>query len=115
MRQFAFTRAWGERSSEWLLRELERIGTGVLVAVPGLLTAVLMFFIARLMHASQHGAASAYVERGDLVTAWIDRDTAGPTRRIGNFVIWLFALALAYPFLPGANSDAFKGVSVLAA
>jgi small-conductance mechanosensitive channel len=29
-------------------------------------------------------------------------------------VIWLFALAMAYPYLPGAQSDAFKGVSVLA-
>ena len=28
--------------------------------------------------------------------------------------IWLFALAMAYPYLPGANSEAFKGVSVLA-
>jgi small-conductance mechanosensitive channel len=54
------------------------------------------------------------IERGDLEVSWIDRDVAGPTRRIGNFVIWLFALAMAYPFLPGSSSDAFKGVSVLA-
>lgn len=27
-------------------------------------------------------------------------------------VIWLFALSAAYPFLPGANSLAFKGISV---
>ena len=27
-------------------------------------------------------------------------------------LIWLFALVLAYPYLPGSNSDAFKGVSV---
>ena len=54
------------------------------------------------------------VERGDLVVGGLDADTAGPTRRIVNFVIWLFALAIAYPFLPGANSEAFKGVSVLA-
>ena len=31
-----------------------------------------------------------------------------------NVVIWLFALAMAYPYLPGSHSDAFKGVSVLA-
>ena len=113
MQQFAFTRAWGERSSEWLLGELGRIATDVLTAVPGLLTAVLIFFIARLVTRA-NTALLQRVERGDLVTAWFDRDTAGPTRRISNFVIWLFALALAYPFFPGANSDAFKGVSVLA-
>ncbi len=27
-------------------------------------------------------------------------------------VIWLFALAMAYPYLPGAETDAFKGLSV---
>ncbi|PPA00575.1 mechanosensitive ion channel protein MscS, partial [Pseudomonas sp. MWU12-2312b] len=27
--------------------------------------------------------------------------------------IWLFALAMAYPYLPGAGTDAFKGLSVL--
>jgi small-conductance mechanosensitive channel len=54
------------------------------------------------------------VARGELQIAGLDRDTADPTRRIGNFVIWLFALAMAYPFLPGSDSDAFKGVSVMA-
>lgn len=28
------------------------------------------------------------------------------------FVIWLFALVLAYPYLPGSDSAAFKGLSV---
>jgi small-conductance mechanosensitive channel len=37
----------------------------------------------------------------------------GPTRRIFAFVVWVFALAMAYPYLPGANTDAFKGLSVL--
>ena len=35
------------------------------------------------------------------------------TRRLGVALVWIFALVLAYPYLPGADSDAFKGVSVL--
>jgi small-conductance mechanosensitive channel len=35
------------------------------------------------------------------------------TRRLAALVIWLFALAMAYPYLPGAETDAFKGLSVL--
>ena len=27
--------------------------------------------------------------------------------------IWLFALAMAYPYLPGSDTEAFKGLSVL--
>jgi small-conductance mechanosensitive channel len=37
----------------------------------------------------------------------------GPTRRIATWLVWLFALAMAYPYLPGAQTEAFKGMSVL--
>ena len=46
--------------------------------------------------------------------SWLDADTAVPTRRLASAAIWLFALAMAYPYLPGAGSEAVKGVSVLA-
>jgi len=35
------------------------------------------------------------------------------TRRLFNIGIWLFAIAMAYPYLPGAQTEAFKGISVL--
>ena len=43
----------------------------------------------------------------------LDEGTVVPTRRLFQIVVWAFALALAYPYLPGAETDAFKGVSVL--
>jgi len=113
LRQFAYTRAWGERSTEWIIDLIEGIGAGILGAVPGLLTALLIFFIARLV-TRINSVLMQRIGSGELEVSWLDADTAAPTRRIGNFVIWLFAVALAYPFLPGANSDALKGVSVLA-
>ena len=113
LRQFAFTRYWGERATEWMLGVAQQVVSGVAEAVPGLLTAVLIFFLARLV-VRANTALMQRIENGGTEVTWLDRDTAGPTRRIGNFVIWLFALALAYPFLPGSSSDAFKGVSVLA-
>ncbi len=113
LRQFAYTRPWGERSTAWLLGLLEQFVLAAAGAVPGLLTAVLIFAIARL--ASRAGTLFMQrVERGEIRAGWLDRDTAGPTRRLGTLVIWMFALAMAYPYLPGADSEAFKGVSVLA-
>lgn len=111
--QFAYTRPWAERSTQWLLGLLQQFALAVAGAVPGLLSAALIFFIARQM---TQAVASVLrrVERGQVVLTWLDADTADPTRRVANVVIWLFALAFAYPFLPGADSDAFKGVSVLA-
>ena len=111
--QFAYTRPWGERSLQWALSLLGQVFVAAAGAVPGLLTTVVIFFIARQMTRA-NTALMARAESGEVVWGWLDRDTAGPTRRVGNVVIWLFALAVAYPFLPGASSEAFKGVSVLA-
>lgn len=113
LRQFAYTRPWGERSTTWLLDVGGSFIGGIASAIPGLVVAVLIFILARI--ASR--ASALFLERvaqGETHLGWLDADTAEPTRRLANVVIWLFALAMAYPYLPGANSEAFKGVSVLA-
>jgi small-conductance mechanosensitive channel len=113
LRQFAFTRPWGERATEWLFEVVQQFSLGILRAIPGLLTAVLIFALARVV--SKAGALLLdKVEKGEFQFNWLDRDTAEPTRRLGALVIWLFALAIAYPYLPGSNSESFKGVTVLA-
>jgi small-conductance mechanosensitive channel len=111
--QFSYTRPWAERTTDWGLGLLAQFASAAASAVPGLLTAALVFFIAWLFTRA-NTAFMKRVERSNLTLGWLDRDTARPTRRVGNAVIWLFSLAMAYPFLPGASSEAFKGVSVLA-
>jgi hypothetical protein len=41
--------------------------------------------------------------------AWLDADTALPSRRIASLAVWIFALVMAYPYLPGSGTEAFKG------
>ena len=113
LRQFAYTRPWGERSTQWLLEVLTGFALAVAGAVPGLVTAVLIFAFARLVSRANTLFLDK-VEQGGLKLSWLDVDTAGPTRRLSNLLIWLFALAMAYPYLPGSGSEAFKGLSVLA-
>ncbi len=113
LRQFAYTRPWGERSTTWLLEVADDFFGAIAGAIPGLTVAALIFVLARLATR----AAALFLERvarGESHLGWLDADTAMPTRRLVNVVIWLFALAMAYPYLPGSHSDAFKGVSVLA-
>jgi small-conductance mechanosensitive channel len=52
------------------------------------------------------------VAAGRIQVPGIHPETVSATRRLISVVIWLFALSAAYPFLPGANSLAFKGISV---
>lgn len=113
LRQFEATRPWGERSTNWLLEVLGSFGSSAAAALPDLLVAVLIFVIARGVTRT-NALLLRRVERGDASLGWIDADTAGPTRRLANGVVWLFALAMAYPYLPGSGSEAFKGVTVLA-
>jgi small-conductance mechanosensitive channel len=44
---------------------------------------------------------------------WVDKDTAPPSRRLATLAVWIFALVMAYPYIPGSDTEAFKGLSVL--
>ena len=42
-----------------------------------------------------------------------EADWAWPTYRIARVVIIIFAVVIAYPHIPGSDSEAFKGISIL--
>jgi small-conductance mechanosensitive channel len=110
---FPFTRVWGDTLSSFLLDLLTQVGGAVLRAVPGLIIALLIFFSARWFN----GLLAGFFERvqsGQVKADWLDADVVLPTRRIAKTLVWLFALAMAYPYLPGSDTEAFKGLSVLA-
>lgn len=109
---FPFTRAWGELLSGFLLDLAAHLGSAAAQALPGLFTALVIFYLAKSATRMLDGFF-ARVLVGQLQSKWLDADVAIPTRRIAKVVIWLFALAMAYPYLPGAQTDAFKGLSVL--
>ena len=88
------------------------VAQGILSALPGLVLVAVIVVIVRLVMLTL-GSVFQRVESGELQAGWLDKDTAVPTRRITNVVIWLFALAMAYPYLPGAKTAAFQGLSVL--
>ena len=110
--QFPYTRVWSERLTGFFVGIATSIGGNILSAVPGLVTAVVIFFLARFVSRLLDGFFER-VQSGQLRVSWLDDDVAGPTRRITKAVLWLFALAMAYPYLPGAQTEAFKGLSLL--
>ena len=52
------------------------------------------------------------IERGTIVWPGFYPEWALPTSRIVELLLIAFALVLAFPYLPGSNSLAFKGVSI---
>jgi len=112
LNQFPYTRPWGEQLDGYLLGLLLGMGSSVLRAIPDLLVAVFIFFLAR---GSIRLVKPFFdkVERERLDLGWLDPETARATRRIFGLLVWTFALVMAYPYLPGSGSEAFKGVTVL--
>lgn len=112
LERFPYTRPWGEELEGNLSGLLAEIILKILGALPNLFLVVVIFFIARALIRISSGVFRR-VESGELTVSWLDAETVKPTQRISNVVVCLFALVMAYPYLPGADSDAFKGLSVL--
>ncbi|HET9694943.1 MAG TPA: mechanosensitive ion channel family protein [Steroidobacteraceae bacterium] len=108
---FPYTRPWGEALLDNLLQALGGFGSGMLHALPGLAFVVLIFAIARFVARTLRGFFEG-VSTGRIHVGWVDEATARPTGRLLTVVIWLFALVAAYPYIPGSESEAFKGIGV---
>lgn len=111
LRLFPWTRIWGMELGGYALGLLQRLGMAILSALPGMLIVVVIFLITALVTRLLR-LVLRRVETGQLHLSGLHPDTVGVTRKLISVVIWLFALSAAYPFLPGANSLAFKGISV---
>src|SRR5581483_2971433 len=112
LRRFPYSRPWGESMRSFLISTGENIGLGMINGVPGVFTAIVIFLIAR---AAVRLIAVWFtaIEEGRMKIRWIYPETAMPTRRLVSALVWAFAVVLAYPYLPGSQTEAFKGVSVL--
>jgi small-conductance mechanosensitive channel len=73
---------------------------------------VVLFLIAKYLLGMIH-AFFRGVDSGDIKLASLDRDLAWPTYRIIRLVVIIFTVVMAYPHIPGSDSTAFKGLSVL--
>ncbi len=92
---------------------LRYLANGILGSLPGLGMVLVILLLTR-MAARALDTFFTSVAEGTLTITWMQPETAQATRRIAGIVLWLFAMTVAYPYIPGSSSDAFKGVSVFA-
>lgn len=109
---FPFSQPWGADLARFLTDLVEQLTTGILGAIPGLFTVLVIFVLTRLVVQAVDGFFRA-VEQGLIPVSWAAPDTAKASRRLIVVLIWVFALTVAYPYVPGSDSAAFKGISVL--
>jgi small-conductance mechanosensitive channel len=109
---FPYTQPWGVQLAGFLFDTVGDVARAVVGALPGLFVVAIIVMLTRAV--ARIGAAFFdRIESGSISVGVVDRFTAPMTRRLVTTGLWLFALAMAYPYLPGAETDAFKGLSVL--
>ena len=110
--QFPITEPLGSAFTERLLAFGKSLLASMVAAVPGLVTALLILFVTRWLARLIDRVVRSMGDEPDN-TGIMAGDTAKATRRIAVASIWILGVVLAYPYLPGSGSDAFKGISVL--
>ncbi|WP_081061900.1 mechanosensitive ion channel family protein [Burkholderia territorii] len=110
--RFPATEQEGERLSVFLLDLGGQIGMAVIDAVPGIVTVVVIFLLTRAMQGFVANLFRA-IQSGGLTVPGVHQDTIGATRRLVAIGIWVLGITFAYPYIPGSQSEVFKGLSVL--
>nr|MBL8412396.1 mechanosensitive ion channel [Dechloromonas sp.] len=109
---FPLTHPFADQLSSYLFDMLATLGAGAISAVPGLLSVAVILFLTKATNDVVANIFSS-VDQGSAVIPGIHKDTAKATRRLVGILIWGLGIAIAYPYLPIAESNAFKGLSVM--
>ncbi|MDM0014317.1 mechanosensitive ion channel family protein [Variovorax sp. J22P168] len=109
--RFPYTQPWGQTLDSSLVAVASTLAVGAIHALPDLAMVAAIFFFAHLSVRGLHAMFDAAHASGVKLAA-LQSDTIGATRRLTMVLVWLFAAVVAYPFIPGSDSDAFKGLSV---
>ena len=109
---FPWTRALGRSLTSILLQPLKTLATGFLAFIPDLVFLVILTLITRWALRLVR-LFFARVASGETEVRGFEADWAKPTERIVRFALIAMALVIAYPYIPGSGSEAFKGIGVV--
>ena len=109
--RFPYTLIWAQTMGGHLWAIVSGLAHAVVAWLPDLVVILIIVTATRLAVRLTHGIFDD-IDQGRLQVTWCDPLTAKPTSRILTTILWLFALVMVYPYLPGSDSEAFKGVSV---
>jgi small-conductance mechanosensitive channel len=108
---FPWTQSFADKLLYYVLVPLRTIGNAVLGHVPNLLfVAIIVFitiYILKLM-----GLFFKAIEHGAIAFKGFYPEWAQPSYRICRLLVVAFAAVMAFPYIPGSASPAFKGISI---
>jgi small-conductance mechanosensitive channel len=110
--RFPYTRPWAEQLQDLFIDAASGLTQSAVQEIPNLLSVLIIFFVTRGMTRVLGGWFST-IESGRGATGLLDPEWARATRRLLVIGMWIFAATVAFPYLPGSHSEAFRGISVL--
>jgi small-conductance mechanosensitive channel len=109
--QFPWTRASAVGGFELVVGPLRRIGRDIMAVLPNIAFLVVLLVLVRLILRIMRLVFDA-IASGRVKLATFDAEWAEPTYKLLRLAVVAFALIVAYPYIPGSSSDAFKGISL---
>ncbi|MDB9434740.1 mechanosensitive ion channel family protein [Microcystis aeruginosa] len=111
LRLFPWTRVFGESILGYFYQSLELVLSSIAQYLPNAFIIAIIIFITYYLIGLIKPFFTA-IERGNLVIPGFYTDWAKPTYNILLVIIIAIAAIVAFPYLPGFDSPAFRGVSV---
>lgn len=108
---FPVTASFGDQLLQYVLVPALEIARAVIGYLPKLIYLVVLFLVARYSLKALQFLLDA-AGKGDLVIAGFDQEWADPTYKLIRILVVVFTLMIGYPYLPGAESEFFKGFSL---
>jgi len=108
---FPWTRAAAVEFRAYLWSALSKVVSATVQYLPNLVYITLIVVVVRVV---LQGVALVFesLKKGDLSLGGFHSEWAEPTSKIVRILIIAFSVVLVFPYLPGANSPAFQGVSI---
>ena len=108
---FPWTNNFATYTLNLFLDPIQKIWKGFVGFIPSLVFLVVIYFVTRYL-LKLINLLFTGIDQGGIVINGFDNDWAMPTFRILRFFIIAFSVVVAYPYIPGSESNAFKGVTV---
>jgi len=108
---FPWTNSIAAFTLELFLHPILAAGRGFIAFLPSLAFLIVIFFVTRYL-LKLIKLLFTGIAQGGMEIKNFDPEWAMPTYKILRIFVIAFAVIIAYPYIPGSDSSAFKGVSV---
>lgn len=108
---FPFTKGLADTLISWIWDPAKDILLSIWNYLPNLFSIGVIYLVTRYSIRFLR-FLSVEVEEGRLTLAGFHPDWSAPTFNILRFLLYAFMFVVIFPYLPGSDSDIFKGVSV---